>query len=61
MLDDLDMNNGTVGMECVCSSSVYKYEPCGHILTGDLKIIKDVNLRESITKGPTYREQNNVN
>ena len=51
----------TVGMECDCTSSVYKYEPCGHILTGDLKIIKDVSLRELITKGPTYREQNNVN
>ena len=38
MVDELDMNNGTVGMECDCSSSVYRYD-------GDLKVIKDVRLR----------------
>ena len=26
--------------------SPYNYEPCGHTFSGDLSIIKDVNLRE---------------
>ena len=58
VVEDLDMDAGTAGMDCSCSSSNYKYEPCGHVVTGDLSIIKDVKLRNLIKKGPTYREQN---
>ena len=60
VVEDLDMDAGTAGMDCSCSSSNYKYEPCGHVVTGDLSIIKDVKLRNLIKKGPTYREQNNI-
>ena len=58
VVEDLNMDAGTAGMDCSCSSSNYKYEPCGHVVTGDLSIIKDVKLRNLIKKGPTYREQN---
>ena len=51
---------GTAGMVCSCNSSRYNYESCGHVVTGDLGIIKDVKLRNLISKGPTYREQNNI-
>ena len=51
---------GTAGMVCSCNSSRYKYESCGHVVTGDLGIIKDVKLRNLISKGPTYIEQNNI-
>ena len=45
----------------VCStSSRYKYESRGHVLTGDLSIIKDFKLINLIRKGPAYREQNNI-
>ena len=54
------MENGTEGMQCSCSSSEYKYDLCGHVLTGDLSIIRDVKLRHLIRKGPVFREQNNV-
>ena len=54
------MDAGTAGMDCSCSSSNYKYEPCGHVVTGDLSIIKDIKLRNLIKKRPTYREQNNI-
>ena len=54
MVEDLDMAAGTAGMDCSCSSSNYKYELCGHVVTGDLSIIKDVKLRNLIKKGPTY-------
>ena len=61
VVDELDVDVGTVGMKCSCDSSKYKYEPCGHVITGDLSIVRDVKLRNLILKGPTYREQNNVN
>ena len=51
MAEELDMDAGTAGMDCSCSSSNYKYEPCGHIVTGDISIIKDVKLRNLIKKG----------
>ena len=55
------MDAGTVGMKCSCDSSKYRYEPCGHVVTGDLSIIRDVKLWKLILKGPMYREQNSVN
>ena len=30
------------------------------MVTGDLRIIKDAKLRELVNKGPSYREQNNI-
>ena len=38
----------------------YKYESCGNVVTDDLSIIKDVKLRNLISKGPAYREQNSI-
>ena len=34
--------------------------PSGHVVTGDLSIIKDTKLRKMVSKGPAYREQNNI-
>ena len=61
-VEELDVENGTEGMQCIrsCSSSEYKYDLCGHVLTGDLSIIRDVKLRNLIRKGPVFREQNNI-
>ena len=61
VVQELDMDVGTEGMECDCCSSEYRYEPAGHVVTGDLRIIRDVKLRGLIRKGPNYREQNNIN
>ena len=58
-VEELDVENGTEGMQCSCSSSEYKYDLCGHVLTGDLSIIRDVQLRNLIRKCPVFREQNN--
>ena len=30
------------------------------MVTGDLRIIKDAKVRELVNKGPSYREQNNI-
>ena len=34
---------------------MYCYQPAGHIVTGDLKIITDSRIRSIISKGPRYR------
>ena len=40
------MNIGTQDMKCNCSSSAFKYEPLGHVITGNLRIIQESKLRE---------------
>ena len=41
--------------------SKYCYQPHGHIITGDLKIIENAKIREIVSKGPKYREPNKMN
>ena len=41
---------------CSCSTSLFNYSPVGHVITGDLNIISNSNLRCLISKGPKYRE-----
>ena len=55
VVNELNMDCGTAGMVCSCNSSRYKYKSCGHVVTGD-----HVKLRNLISKGPTFREQNNI-
>ena len=38
-----------------CKDSKYCYQPTGHIVIGDLKIITDSRIRSTICKGPKYR------
>ena len=33
-------------------------KPKGHVITGDLNMIRDAKLRSLLLKGPSYREQN---
>ena len=58
---NLNFEIGTVNMSCNCSTSPYTYAPAGHIVTGNLGIVKNKHVRKLLTKGPTYREQNNIN
>ena len=41
---------------CDCKSSTVCYEPHCHIITGDLRIVKNRKLRRLLSKGPKYRE-----
>ena len=43
---------------CDCESSTFLYEPHGHVITGDLRIVRNRKLRRLLEKGPKYREQN---
>ena len=40
-----------------CNESKFCYEPHGHVITGDLRVIENAQLRELVAKGPKYREQ----
>ena len=46
---------------CQCKKSKFCYEPHGHVITGDLRVIENTKLRELVAKGPKYREPNRVN
>ena len=46
---------------CQCKKSKFLYEPHGHVITGDLRVIENAKLRELVAKGPKYRETNRVN
>ena len=41
VVDEMDMDCGIQNMQCSCSSSEYCYNPCGHVITGNLNVIKD--------------------
>ena len=60
VVKELDLDNGTKDIKSSFSSSDFCYGPAGHVVTGDLRIIKDAKLRELVNKGPSYREQNNI-
>lgn len=40
---------------CKCKESKFLYQPAGHIITGDLNIIEDTELRHLCSKGPKFR------
>ena len=42
--------------KCSCSSSPFNYSPAGHIITGDVNIVQNEDLRSLILKGPKFRE-----
>ena len=46
---------------CQCKESKFCYEPHGHVITGDLRVMENAKLRELVAKGPKYREPNRVN
>ena len=41
---------------CSCCDSEFLNAPCGHIVTGDLSIFRNQNLKDVLRKGPKYRE-----
>jgi hypothetical protein len=44
---------------CTCTGSPLIYNPTGHFMTGDLKIINNTSL-EMFAKGPKYREPKSI-
>ena len=54
LVTELDIENSTPD-SCACKDSKYCYQPAGHIVTGDLKIITYSRIQSIICKGPKYR------
>ena len=53
VVEELDLDEGIENVCCDCSDSKYCYEPAGHVVTGDLTIIRDAKLRSLVMKGPS--------
>ena len=52
---------GTGISACDCHESEFVNGHHGHIVTGDLRIIKNTKLRKLLKKGPNYREPKTIN
>jgi len=61
VIKEIDTNSAYSQTYCECESSPYNYKPHGHIITGNLNIIQNKDLRNLIKKGPKYRERNPIN
>ena len=48
-------------LPCDCGDSEFKDGHHGHIISGDLRIVRDNKLRKLFTKGPKYREKKFIN
>ena len=54
-LDNMQIIN-IINKDCSCSHSPYIYEPHRHVITGNLDIIPDENLRLLLSYGTKFRE-----
>ena len=62
-VNHLDVNaflNDNSIYPCSCNNSPFVDKDHGHILTGDLRIVKNNKLRKLIIKGPKYRENKGI-
>ena len=48
-------------MTCECEQSDFKDPHHGHVVTGDLRIVNNIKLRNLFKKGPNYREPKFIN
>ena len=62
-IKNLDFDVGTTNniMSCKCITSPFVNTLAGHVVTGNLNIVKNKHVRKLLMKGPTYREQSNIN
>ena len=56
---DMDINNSSP-LSCNCNNSKFRYEPSGHIITGDLNIVQDREVKSFLQKGPKYRPPSKI-
>ena len=48
-------------LPCECANSPFKDPHHNHIVTGDLRLVKNTKLRRLMSKGPNYREPKTLN
>ena len=57
MLQGLNTEHITLNSSaCSCKASEFCYNPAGHIITGDLNIVRISKLRDILSNGPKYME-----
>ena len=54
---DFEVHVGTQNLSCSCHDSLFRCDPVGHVVTGNLRIVENRKLRKLLSKGPSYREQ----
>ena len=59
-LDVTSFVNDPTIVPCSCENSPYRDPYHGHVITGNLAIIKNNKLRKIFTKGPKYREPRKI-
>ena len=60
VLHDLNIDDfKSKSPDCTCACSPLIYNPAGHVITGDLKIINITSLR-MFAKAPKYREPKSI-
>ena len=57
---DADIENNTPST-WDCAISKFRYEPYGHVITGDLNIVEDREVINFLKKGPKYRPPSKIN
>ena len=57
----IDENDKVLLPDCECENSIFTNDKIGHIITGDLRFVKNKKLRNLLSKGPNYREPNKIN
>ena len=60
LVSDLDIQVILLSLEIVKIQNMF-YQPAGHIVTGNLKIISDSSIRKIVSKGPKYRFPSYIN
>jgi hypothetical protein len=61
-LQSLDIDNLTLNPPtCSCSPSPFNYSSAGHIITGDVDIVENEDLKSLIRKGPKFTEPRSFN
>lgn len=59
---EFDNSKGTATYPCECNlNSRFIHPQLGHVVTGDLSLVKNNQLRDIMKKGPKFREQNHIN
>ena len=59
-VNNIDVNDletfGTVLRDCICKELQFENRGHGHVITGDLRFIKNKHLRNLISKESNFRE-----
>ena len=52
----MDIVKDILETDCACSSSRFLYGPCRHVVSGDLNIVSNREIRDLMKMGTKYRE-----